>query len=268
MKKLQIKETQALLLSVMVEFDAFCRKHGLQYYMLGGTMLGAVRHKGFIPWDDDIDVGLVRSDYERLLTMSDELKKLYDIGNYRTSDRCDFVITRLYINNTVIDNPHYRKSQMDKRLYFDIFPLDYVPANQDERISQAKKLKKIKKISELIEYKEYSNNPIKRLGRRFISGILFPISKMILHNMEKCMSKYSETDSICSMASQYSYERQLFPKDVYGIPTEYDFEGFRFWGPEKADAYLSQLFGEDYMEMPSEEKRRPMQNIYLTNCDN
>lgn len=262
MRKLDIKETQGILLNVMIKFDSFCRENNIQYYMIGGTMLGAYRHKGFIPWDDDIDVGMVREQYELFLERSVSFDQKYNIVNYRSAKNCDYVITRIYIPGTYIDNPHYEKSKTDKRLYFDIFPLDHAPDERHEQELQSKKLLALKKKMNLMDFKTYNKRIDKVAARWIISKLLSKKRDRILSQLDQTMSKYKNTDFLCSMASQYKYEKQLFPIEIYGVPTEYSFEGMKFFGPEKADDYLSQLFGNDYMKLPPKDKRRPALNIY------
>lgn len=265
MKKLSIKETQGVLLSVMIDFDTFCRKEKLNYYMIGGTMLGAFRHKGFIPWDDDIDVGMTRDMYEKFIEKSDGLNDKYEVKNYRVANDCDYVITRIYIPGVYIDNPFNRYSKVDKRLYFDVFPLDYAPNEVENQNNQKNILKSLKRKMALMDFKVYSRNPIKACAKYCVAFVLSLRRDSLLATLDDEMRKYSNTNYLCSMASQYSYEKQLFSVDVYGQPTEYDFDGHKFWGPEKAEIYLSQLYGKDYMQLPPVEKRRPELTIYVEN---
>ena len=262
MRKILIHETQSILLSVMIDFDAFCRKEGLAYYMIGGTMLGAYRHKGFIPWDDDIDVGMVRSEYEKFIASSGRFSKKYDIKNYRVSNDCDYVITRIYIPGIYIDNPRCKYTKLDKRLYFDIFPLDYAPDDPQQQKRQKEKLERLKFKKELMDFKVYNRNIIKNAAKFVIASILSLRRKSILTALDNEMKQFCSTEYLCSMGSQYAYERQLFNVSVYGKPTEYEFEGHMFYGPEKPEIYLSQLYGNDYMQLPAAEKRRPVLNIY------
>jgi len=260
---LTLKETQDLLLSVMIDFDRFCRERDLEYYMIGGTILGAVRHQGFIPWDDDIDVAMIRPVYEKFLTVMKEFDPRYEIKHFRTASRCNFVITRIMIPGTFIDNPSLKDSGIDQRLYFDIFPLDFVPEDRALQEEQRKKLKKLKNLLSLVDFKVYNQRPDKVLERRVVSTFLKPRRQMILNRLDRLMRQYSDTEQVCSMASQYDYFRQVFDRKIYGTPVEYRFEGHDFYGPACAHEYLNQLYGEDYMELPPESKRRKGFDIYL-----
>jgi len=261
-RKMQLQEIQSALLNVMVEFDKFCRDNNLQYYLIGGSLLGAVRHKGFIPWDDDMDVGMIRSEYERFLELASSKKLSYELKNYRCNNRCDYVITRLYIDGTFIDNPIIRDTKLDKRLYFDIFPLDFIPEDAFVAQQHEKRVLKKKKLLSYVDFREYGNGPIARIGKKVLSLTLSPFRQAILHSLEDEMTKVRKSSRICSLASQYSYQKQNFPYDVYGAPKEYEFCGYRFYGPSKSDAYLTQLYGGDYMDLPPVEKRRKGWDIY------
>lgn len=264
MRKLELFEIQRMLLDVMIEFDSFCREHQLTYYMIGGTALGAQRHKGFIPWDDDIDVGMPREDYEKLLKLNKKIGNTYELRNYHNAKNCDYALTRLYIPGTEIDKPFLRKSKLDKRLYFDIFPLDYVPENAEERHKHKNQIKRLKTILSFVDYKDYQRGPAKSVARKMLSLCLMPFRKLILNSLNNCMTKYGNEGYLCSLASQYSYEKQTFAADVYGQPCDYLFEGHMFKGPQRMDVYLSQLYGSDHMELPPVEKRRPGNNVYFT----
>ena len=146
MRKLDITEVQALQLSLMKKLHAFMEEKNIKYYMIAGSALGAVRHKGFIPWDDDIDIGLFREDYEKFLNAAKEFDPQYEIVNHRNAHNCDFCLTRIYIPNTKIDNPVIANTGLDQRLYMDVFPLDNVPDSTDERIAFEKRIKKRKRL--------------------------------------------------------------------------------------------------------------------------
>ena len=263
MRKLELPEIQEILLKVMIDFDAFCREHQLTYYMIGGTALGAQRHQGFIPWDDDIDVGMPREDYEKLLNMTLPIGKGYELRNFHNTKNCDYVLTRIYIPGTEIDNPVLRASKLDKRLYFDIFPLDYIPANVEERHKHEMQIKRLKQLLSFVDYKDYGRGYAKSVVRKALSMCLMPARNLLLRKLNRYMVKYSNEGYLCSLASQYSYEKQTFSVEVYGVPSDYVFEGHVFKGPQNMDQYLTQLYGANYMELPPMEKRRAGNDVYI-----
>ena len=262
--KMTLNDVQDQLLNIMSYVDQFCEEHKIKYYMLGGTALGAKRHQGFIPWDDDIDIGMVREDYEKFISLSDQLVKDFEFKNYRCSKNCDAVITRLYFYNTEIDNPSMKHSWFDKRMYFDVFPLDYVPIDPSKQEKQKSSLLRMKKLLWWSMPFKHKSNVIKRFVAWTIHTALRPLHNSVLRKMDKIMSEYGKDEAcgICSMASQYAYDKQNMPFEVYGEPVKYKFEDRQFYGPQNIDAYLAQLFGTDYMQVPPVEKRRKGFDIY------
>ncbi len=269
MKRINIKEVQSTLLDLMKEVHAFLGKNGLKYYLLGGSALGAVRHNGFIPWDDDIDIGLFREDYEKFLAICDTFNSQYEIINFKNANNCDFGLTRIYIANTYVKNPIIEKTKLDKRLYFDIFPLDNVPNDKTQLLSFEKQILKKKRLLQLIDVHDNGNNKMIMVIKKMMSICLCPFRNIILHYFDKLLKKYryEETTHICSLCSQYSFKKQVMPKEVYGQPTLHAFEDVELYIPEDITKYLTTLFGEDYMTLPPEEKRRHGFDIFMISED-
>ena len=170
-RKLNLEEIQRALLDVMIIFDSYCRAHSLKYYLIGGSLLGAVRHKGFIPWDDDMDVGMERKEYERFLEFAKKEPLSCELKNYRCDNHCDYVITRLYIDKTRIDNPIITHTLLDKRLYFDIFPLDYIPDSPDDVAMHSKSVMKKKKLLSYVDLRNYNNNLLILCVKKMLSCV-------------------------------------------------------------------------------------------------
>ena len=264
MKLLETNQVQSILLELMKKVHLFLEEKNIPYYMIGGNALGAIRHGGFIPWDDDIDIGMFRGDYEKFLEVCGEFDSSYDIVNYRNSKNCDFVLTRIYFPNTYIDNPTVKDTKLDKRLYFDIFPIDNVPDDNSELSKFEEKIKGKKTLITRIDTRNY-NNPLHIIvAKRIFSFIVSPFRNLILKKTEGLMRTYENdnTSRVCSLCSQYSFKKQVMPKSYYGTPTLYKFEDEMFYAPENLDSYLTTLYGSNYMEVPPENKRRKGYNIY------
>lgn len=265
MKLLKIEEIQDILIELMQEVHKFLREKEIPYYMLGGSTLGAVRHGGFIPWDDDIDIGMLRKDYEKFLSCAHEFSANYDIANYRFTKNCDHCLTRIYVKNTCMDAKSIRNTKLDKRLYFDIFPIDVVPKDKEERDKFEKKILSKKRLIGYIDARIYNSSFLSKVAKNIISFILRPFRKTILKKTEKIMRKYEkqETGLVCSLCSQYRFSKQVMPIETYGKPKLMKFEDDEYFVPEKTDQYLTTLFGEDYMVVPPVEKRRKGYPIYI-----
>lgn len=267
MKKMEQERIHSDLLEALVEVDRICRKHGITYYIIGGTLIGAVRHKGFIPWDDDIDIAMMREDYERFLTCyKDDLNKKFFFQNYSTD--VDFYppISRICIPNTFIDEYYSRHLKFNKSLYLDIFPLDNIPDDEKLRNEQRNKIDIIDKLIFyklcMVYNKGFLNS--KLIVKKVIQFLLLPLSLEFLQNLrEKVMKEYSnqQTMNVCNTGSKYGYMKGIDLRDTFGEPVLLEFEGLKFFAPMRWDVYLSKIYG-DYMEMPSKEKRIQNHEVY------
>lgn len=253
-----INEIHNVLLELLNEFHIFCVNNRIEYYLIGGSALGARRHQGFIPWDDDIDVGMTRTNYEKFIDLIDNFNDKYKVENYRNTKNVDFVLTRIYFENYIVDGVNYTfDSHLNNHLYFDVFPLDNVP--NDEKLAEKQK-NRIKKLKKLLQYaypRYYTGKHLRNFAHFFIKISLLPFRSRFPGILDNTMKKYSNENSkyICSMASQYSYDRQKIERSVYGVPTSMFFEDASYLCPQMIDEYLEKIYGRNYMELPSEDKR-------------
>lgn len=268
MEKLDIIQVQKMLLDTMELVHQICSKHNLKYYLIGGALIGAIRHKGFIPWDDDIDIAMMRSDYDQFLELcQEELGESYFLQTYGTDRDYYLPIARLCMPGTYIYEYYSEHLKFNKGLYFDIFPLDNVP---DDEILRAKQEKQINIIDTLLFYKKclvYDQGPFKTklIAKKLISLILLPVPYRILMKLRfKIMQEYSNqtTRDVCATGSKYGYKKNCLPREVYGEPVLLDFAGKHYYGPNDWEAYLKNIYGRNYMEVPPEKDRDPMQQVY------
>ena len=263
----ELRKIGLLQLDIMDEVHRICEKHSITYYMIAGTLLGAVRHKGFIPWDLDIDIAMPREDYERFRKMAgSELGEKY---SYLDHENCKnyFRPHALVVRNDTrvhLKYDHVNPKMFDLGVYIDVFPLDNAPDDEKARAAHAKKIKRIRWLKDLRIPYCYSFNPWRRLVHRSVSFLLgwIPV-KTINRDLQKLMQKYREetTSCICSMASQYSYAKQCMPREIYGSPVLLEFEGRQYYAPKEYVQYLTRLYG-DYMQLPPEEKRQANLTIF------
>lgn len=250
MTKLQEK-----ILNTMKAFDKVCRENGLQYYMLGGTMLGAVRHKGFIPWDDDADFGLPRHDYEALLRLPEEkLPEGFRLRHFSRESGIPYAFARLEDVNTTYIEARRSGSGYVGGVYIDIFPLDedssapIVRRWKEFRVNVTKKL-----LYAHIAEKKTVKHPVKR----WIMG------RVVRHTtMEGLVRKLDAMvkGRGCSRYSNYLGHwgrRESIPDTVFGTKQkEYVFEDALFYGPAEGKVYLTALYGESYMTPPEDAMRK------------
>ena len=261
-----IKEIQLLELDLLKKFVALCEEHKLRYYIFAGTFLGAVRNKGFIPWDDDIDVAMPREDYERFLQIApevlDEHTKLACFKLQKNVVHYFAKLENMKVNivETIANIP--RKGH----IWIDIFPLDGLPNNKLIRKIHGFHLlvcRALLKLSLFNESVDCSNT-----DRPIHEKILMWIGKRInfskIFNSDRCMwrvdrnvQKYGFYDSvdIMNFMGSLKLKSTVNREKVFGNGAIYLFEGLELVGPRSAELYLSHVYGADYMELPPEDQR-------------
>ena len=249
------KELKQKLLDMMRWFHGFCEENHLRYYVLVGTMLGAVRHQGFIPWDDDIDVGMPRADYEKLAQlMGCELHGKYLLETPDTpAKEYYYAFSKIYdTETTLIENT---KAKIKRGIYLDIFPLDGI----GETLEDAKNnFKKVQRLDNLLMLKVAGF----RKGRKLYKNVGVALFRLVPLSAKKLLRMLCAE---CRKRDFYEYMyggnlvgawgiKEILPQDVMGKPTLYKFENLMVYGAEKPDEYLTGLYG-DWRKLPPVEKR-------------
>lgn len=247
-----IEETKRRALNILLDIDEFCRQNDICYFLAYGTLLGAIRHNGFIPWDDDIDIMMPRPDYERF-------NKLYSssrFGKLMAGDE-DYVypFTKIFDKETQIVEDINVKKQICG-IYVDVFPLDGVPSDEEAQRAINDKVYKIKhKIT--IKYTKLSNK------NSALKNVLLIPTHILLAPF-----KYSElAGRIDKEAQAYSYDEadyasclvwnnryRFYPKEWYSTLISHEFEGHEFPIPGEYDKMLTYVYG-DYMKLPPVEQQ-------------
>lgn len=260
MKKLDLKEIQQIELSVLLDFDKLARANGLKYSLFAGTMLGAVRHKGFIPWDDDIDITMPRPDYEKLIELCKQpgfLPAYLKLSCFEDGT-LDVPFMKIFDTRTKIVEENYNEGAV-KSLWIDIFPMDGLPESLPEKIKYYKKCLFVTKINLAAAAKVgYGTTKAKKIikavivkpvlaiiGRKRIAGIL---RKMAIK------TPYGST-SECGLAVWgFDGPYQALTIQEYEDLIEMEFEGHKFYCTSAWDKNLKGIFG-DYMTLPPEDER-------------
>ena len=251
-------ELQLKLLDMFKWFHEFCEKHGLRYYALGGTMLGAVRHHGFIPWDDDIDVGMPRADYERMQEILADCKGMrYRLESPVTSsDEYFHPFCKLYdTSTTLIENLKY---ELKRGIYLDIFPLDGIGVSKEDskrnyRTIYWKHNLLLTRVCGIRQGRRALKNAAIRI-MQLIPEKLMNNKKLLFQLIDDC-KKYDFDDCswVGNLVGAWRF-KEVMPRDVFGKPVLYDFEGMQCYGPQMGDEYLTYLYG-DWRQLPPLEKR-------------
>lgn len=242
-----LRKAQMRLLDILLEFDRICKKHDIQYFLSGGTCLGAVRHGGFIPWDDDIDIDVWHTDYEKLVKiLPNELSNNF----FMQTDKTDPSFYRKYMrvvdkNSEVIYQDNRSRDQFEYLgLWLDILPLE-------KTISY--------KVKKSVDYfytgsLTHLNAPMNHKLKKSFSFIIHPVSLSIIKYINIISKVAAPHDRIC-----HSFGTGMAPKlkRVNCFPVKpIVFEGFEFLGPAKPNEYLIDLYGENYMVMPPKNRRQ------------
>lgn len=259
-----IRVLQEIDLAIAKVFVDICDRHHLTYYMLGGTMLGAVRHKGFIPWDDDIDLGMPRRDYERFLKIAPrELPSHMRIENFRTDPDYMFYITRILDTDTKVIEERIGNDTKYTNASIDIFPIDGTPNRPLLRKIYFFRVLSHRACMALC-YKDSLDRKRKRgaVEKVFLAIMeRIPVEKLTTPYTQKCKidrllksQDVDRSDYIGNIMGAYR-TREIVPKKWYGKGRMYPFEDMELRGFEDADAYLTYTFGH-YMELPPEDQRK------------
>lgn len=253
-KEISLIIVQEKTLEVMDYFAEFCRKHNLRYFIVGGTLLGAVRHKGFIPWDDDIDIAMPRKDYGRLLQLQNELDHPYQLRNSVTDPSVHFLFSK-------IENVETTKVEKANGEIFlggigiDIFPQDGLP---DDMIKREKLIRKFEFYGLM---RTYAGPVPMKTANQLVYKMLSKIIKI-------CMSSRTYEQKLEQICTKYSYDdcatvrsfygvygaKETYRKDLHGDGCLLEFAGRQYTAPVQWDKYLTQMYG-DYMTLPPVEKR-------------
>ena len=253
-----IKDIQSKLLEILLYFQDFCEEHGLTFVLAGGTCLGAMRHQGFIPWDDDIDVFMLRSDYEKLSGLWTTYADTDRYECVRSDDRVNIHHTATEIKdcNTTFINRHSVGLDINQGLMIDVIPLDGVAKGFIPRLIQImdSMVYCCFNFQRLPEHK----GKLTYLATKIALGIFrSPRTRYrIWKHCERRLSRYSvdNHDYVASFGEGLKIMRQLFPKEWFLNPGKASFEGHEMPVPADTDEYLRISYG-DYMTLPPVEER-------------
>lgn len=251
-------------LEIVKHVVAICEKYNLKYFMLGGTMLGSIRHKGFIPWDDDIDLGMPRNDYERFLEIAEiELPDYLQVVNYKNTPTYQYYITRIQDTNVKVIEDRIGNDSKYTFASIDIFPIDGTPNNKLLRKIYFFRVLTHRALMSL----HYKDSIDRKRKRGFVERIFLSIMEKI--PFEKIIDPYKEKEKIDKLLSSQNVAtsnyignimgayrtREIVPKEWYGQGKKYPFEDIELVGLDNYDEYLKFTYG-DYMQLPPEDSRK------------
>lgn len=239
-------------LSILSVYLDICEHLDLRYYLVCGSALGAVKYGGFIPWDDDIDVGMLREDYEVLMEKGQALlPEGVFLQNHVTDPEYPHNFAKLRCTNSSFVEHSLSRCKMDHGIYIDIFPLDPYPEKQ---VSWFRLKNILLRLRITYAFTSEILRPITRFVRCFTVP-LFPSLKGAVKKRDALMRSVTTGSRIANHCGAWG-DKEIVPAEWYGEGTELTFEGMTVRAPKEYDRWLTQVYG-DYMQLPPEEKRIP-----------
>jgi lipopolysaccharide cholinephosphotransferase len=266
---IRLSEQKKIMLNLLGKFIEYCENHNLRYYLAAGTLLGAVRHRGFIPWDDDIDIVMPKKDYDRLIYMcrNDPLSDGIIVSSLDNNPKHIWPMAKVIDSSTYLVEPNVRKKYIHKQshfggIYIDIFPMYGLPIEADKRKRFCKQLFNTYK-SYMRSIRIVKRTPGLKNNIHYILSTIFHIPfrlispEYYLMKISNLVSKYPlESSSHYGFAmGMVSYPKDVNPCDYLEHEIELQFEYLRCKSIRQFNDILLQQYG-DYMKLPPENERK------------
>ena len=263
MLSLEQKQLQEAQLKILKEIDKVCNEHNLTYWLAFGTAIGAVRHKGFIPWDDDIDLFMMAEDLEKLEKLQKFFPNNIFVQSRRTDPEYGLMITRVRDSNTTLIENTESDRNMNHGVFVDIYPLYNSP-------KEGKEHDKFYRNSLLARLLLYGKTPethgtVMKLGSKVILSLTS--KKFRKNQVERIYQKMLEQPESGYLTYAYGHTgRMIFPKEFFYPVVRVDFEDMKAPIPENNDKLLTQIYG-DYMKLPPEDKQVVHHDYRKVDCE-
>jgi lipopolysaccharide cholinephosphotransferase len=244
-----LKNLHALLLMMALEVKRICEKHAIPYYMIGGTLLGAVRHKGFIPWDDDLDLCMMRPDFERFLKIAQsELDPRFFLQSWDTDINHPFLFAKIRLNGTKFIERNAPKVEIHQGVFIDVFPLDVAPDDQHLRDKQNRSYEFLRRlllmkngytIAQKDEFKKHVGYALLKFISRFVKQSTLKRKIMAL------ALKYNDQESeyYVNLSGSYGYAKESFRRIDFAQAAELPFENASLAAPIRYHEFLKSFYG-------------------------
>ena len=257
MQELNLEQLKKVEFNILLEIDRFCREHGIRYSLAGGTLLGAVRHKGFIPWDDDIDICMTRDQYDRFISLFSQETGRYRVITYKNNPQYKYLFAKVVDTHTkLVEDHNFPVDGMG--VFVDIFPIDVLGDTREEAAQILKKVKLKRFLCVAASWKHFYINHNRSVFRQLPRLAFFLISRGI--NVSKMNAwidaqfPFDESKAYWGCVCGSYEEREIMEREVFTHYMELEFEGHQFMVFQEYDTYLRCLY-HDYMKLPPKEKQ-------------
>lgn len=265
MERVMLRKVQLTLLEIAKEIRRVCQESGIPFFLDAGSFLGAVRHQGFIPWDDDMDVGMLREHYNDFLRVAPEkLGKDFVVQSWYTEPNYALPFGKVMLRDTLYLEGKKSGRLKENGFYVDIFPYDHVPDDPQARRELAARRLRLYRVKLMKSgYRPWIEDgrtlPAKRLGYLYYQAqALFADGEALARTFDQLVSGFPAGKTLC--VQDTSVEPLYFRRDWCENLGEYPFEGEVFPGPKDYDPFLTALYG-DYMTPPPENQRENRHQI-------
>lgn len=263
----QLEAVKKIEKEILVEVDRICRKHDIPYTLAYGTLIGAIRHQGFIPWDDDVDICMLREDYERFKEIcKTELDPKYFYQSHETDQEYFYLFDKIRANNTVFQELFLAEHSIHTGIYIDVFPVDNIEEGSIKRWWQQTKFH-FYRTGLMTKYGNLAyRTGKKKLAAQILRVLYAPFS------LETLYRKALKTATSCKNSEHvYGFcpsdnKKNIYPRTYYTNTVDVQFEDVKLPAPAEYDTILRSMYG-DYMQFPPEAERKTIHKLIAFSLD-
>ena len=261
-KSLTAEEVKAIELDLLLKFHDLCKKQGFRYSLGGGTLLGAIRHKGFIPWDDDIDVMMPRPDYEAFLEYCKNNEVDFGIQTYDNDKQFVDMSSKLFDKTTRLEFDSMSQTEVQVGVHMDVFVTDGLGNTYEEAVKNFRKSSFLRELLVAAQWDKFFRSKTRSIIYEPIRFAFYVMSRFVNKQklFEKIQNKYKHNDYdnlkyVAAVGGAYR-EKEILPKEgIFDEYVEVDFENHKVMAIKGYDKYLTSLYG-DYMTPPPADKQK------------